>query len=51
MTHVDWDTQVLKKESHPKMLKKETKKVRILNLILIIVVRKDILLMCAGARL
>ena len=48
MIHLDWDTQVLKKESHPKVLKKGETKVRTPNLLVIIVVRKDILLMCAG---
>ena len=47
---MDGDTQVLKKENHPKVLKKEVKKVRTQNLLVIIVVRKDILLMCAGER-
>ena len=51
MIHLDWDTQVLKKENHPKVLKKGATKVRTSNLLVIIVVRKDILLMCAGARL
>ena len=44
-------TLVLKKESHPKVVKKEVKKVRTPNLLVIIVVRKEILLMCAGARI
>ena len=51
MIHLDWDTKVLKKESHPKVLKKGEIKVRILNLLVIIVVRKGILLMCARERL
>ena len=51
MIHLDRDTQVLKKENHSKVLKKEKTKVRTLNLLVIIVVRKDILLMCAGARM
>ena len=51
MIHMDWDTQALKKESHLKVLKKGTLKVRIPNLLVIIVVRKDILLICVGARI
>ena len=51
MIHQDWDTQVLKKENHPKVLKKGTIKVRTPNLLVIIVVRKDILLMYARERL
>ena len=51
MTHQDKDTQVLKKENHPKMLKKGATKVRTPNLLVIIVVRKDMILMCVGARL
>ena len=41
----------LKKENHPKMLKKEVTMVRTQNLLFIIVVRKDILLMCTRGRL
>ena len=41
----------MKKENHPKLLKKEISKVRTQNPLVIIVVRKDILLMCAGARM
>ena len=51
MTHLDSDTQVLKKESNPKVLKKGAMKVRIPKLLVIIVERKDILLMCAGIEL
>ena len=51
MIHMDWDTQVLKKESHPKVQKKGAIKVRNPNLLVIIVVRKDILLMYVGERL
>ena len=40
----------MKKVSHPKLLKKETQKVRTLNLHVIIVERRDIHLMFAGAR-
>lgn len=43
MIHMDWDTLVLKKENHPKVLKKEVTKVISWNLFVIIVVRKDIL--------
>ena len=42
MLHLDWDTQVLKKENHPKVLKEGTPKVITLILLVIIVVRKDI---------
>ena len=48
---MDWCTLVLKKDNHPKVVKKEVPKLRNQNLLVIIVVRKDILLMCAGARL
>ena len=51
MIHLDWDIQVLKKESHPKVLKKGMKKVRTPNPLVIFLVRKDILLMCVGARM
>ena len=51
MIHLDWDAQVMKKEIHPKVLKKGAKKVRIPNLLVIIVVIKDILLICVGVRL
>ena len=40
----------MKKVSHPKLLKKETQKVRTLNLHVIIVERRDIHLMFARAR-
>ena len=51
MTHEDWATQALKKENHPKLLKKGITKVRTPNPLVIIVVRKDIMLMCAGERM
>ena len=46
MIHHDWATQALKKENHPQLQKKGTSKVRSPNLLVIIVVRKDILLTC-----
>ena len=39
------------KENHPRLLKKGMTKVRIPNPLIIFVVRKDILLMCVGARM
>ena len=42
---------MLKKKSHPKMLKKGTTNVGTPNLFVIIVVRKDIQLICARLRL
>ena len=51
MIHPDWDTQALNKENHPKVQKKGTTKVRTPNLFVIIVIRSDILLMCAGGGL
>ena len=50
MTQQDWVTQAMKKVSDPKPQKKETQKVRNLNLLVIIVERRDIHLMFAGAR-
>ena len=41
----------MKKENLPKLLKKGISKVRTPNPLVIIVVRKEILLMCAGERM
>ena len=51
MTHLDCDVQALKKENHPKVQRKGTTKVRTQNLLFIIVIRKDILLICVGKSL
>ena len=49
--HLDWDIWVLKKESNLTILKKGITKVRTPNPLVIIVERKDILLVYAGARM
>ena len=41
----------MKKENHPRLLKKEVTKVRTQNSLVIFVVRNDILLMCTGERM
>ena len=48
MIHQDLDTPALKLVNHQRVLKKEVKKVRILNTLITIVIRKGILLMFAG---
>ena len=48
MIHQDLDTPVLKLVNHQRVLNKEVTKVRILNPLVIIVTRKDILPMFAG---
>ena len=45
MIHQDLDTPVLKLVNHQRVLRKDVKKVRILNPLVITVIRKDILLM------
>ena len=49
MIHQDLVKIALKLENHQKVLNKEVTKVRILNPLVIIVIRRDILLMCVGA--
>ena len=49
MIHQDLDTTALKLENHQRVLNKEVTKVRIQNPLVITVIRRDILLMCAGA--
>ena len=48
MTHQDLDTLVLKLVNHQRVLRKGVTKVRILNPLVIIVIKRDILLMFAG---
>ena len=50
MIHQDLDSPVLKKVKHQRVLKKEVKKVRTQNPLVIIVIRKDIQLMFAGVK-
>ena len=50
MMHQDFDTLVLKKEKHQRVLSKGVTKVRKQNPLVITVIRKDILLMSAGVK-
>ena len=48
MTHQDLDTPVLKLVNHQRVLSKDVKKIRILNPLVITVIRKELLLMFVG---
>ena len=50
MIHQDLDTPVLKLVNPQTMLSKEVKKVRILNPLVIIAIKRDILLMSVGVK-